>query len=135
MEQGQDPVDYSVLLDERRARLAETGEGISDETIDDIVLRGITSGIDYISNTSYRDENSGLKDMQPTMHRMCINPPSRKRKPMVAGRGAAMSANHTYSETLNILCLNSHKRGHRKSVCTQPKRGSSAPTAAGSVSP
>ena len=70
MEQGQDPDDYFILLDERRARLAENGEVISDERFEDIVLRGVSSDHDYIPNTSYRDPNVGLKCMRSTKRRM-----------------------------------------------------------------
>ncbi|CAM9621858.1 unnamed protein product [Laminaria digitata] len=133
MEQGQDPDDYLILLDHRRARLAENGGLISDERFEDRMLRGLTSDYDYIRNTSYRDPNFGLKDMQSTMRRMYIDDLSRKGTPKVAGRGGAMSANHNSSEKQKIRCFNCHKRGHRKSECTQPKQGSSAPAAAGGV--
>ena len=43
MKQGQDPDDYFMLLDQRRVRLRENGEVISDERFEDIILRGITS--------------------------------------------------------------------------------------------
>ena len=55
MEQGQDPDDFFILLDERRARLSETGEVISDERFEDNMLQGITSDYDYRRNISYRD--------------------------------------------------------------------------------
>ena len=67
MEQGQDPDDYFILLDERRARLAENGEAISAERFEDTTLRGITSDYDFIRNTSYCDPTFGLKGMQSTM--------------------------------------------------------------------
>ncbi|CAN0243826.1 unnamed protein product [Laminaria digitata] len=133
MEQGQDPNDNFILLDQRRARLAENGEVISDERFEDIMLRGITSSYDYIRNTSYRDPNFGRKDKQSTMRRMYIDDLSRKGTPKVAGRGAAMSTNHTSSDIQKMRCFNCHKRGHRKSECTQPKQGSSTPAAAGSA--
>ena len=64
---------------------------------------------------------------------MYIDDLLRKGTPKVAGRGAAMSTNHTSSDKQKIRCFNCHKRGHRKSECTQPKRRSSTPAAAGSA--
>ena len=40
------------------------------------MLRGITSDYDYIRNTSYRDPNFVLKDMQFTMRRIYRRPVS-----------------------------------------------------------
>lgn len=108
-------------------------EVISDERFEDITLRGITSDYDYIRNTSYRDPKFGLKGMQSTMRRTYIDDVSRKGTPKVAGRGAAMPANHTSSDKQGIRCFNCHKRGHRKSECTQPKQASSTSAAAGSA--
>ena len=86
-EQGQDPDDYFILLQQRRARLAENGEVISDDSFEDIMLRCITSDYDCILSTSYRDPNFGLKDTQSTMRRMYIDDLSRNDKPKVADLG------------------------------------------------
>ena len=98
------------------------------------MLRGITSDYDYIRNTSYHDPSFGLKDMQSTMRRMYIDGLSRKDKRKVAGRGAAMSARHTFSVSKSrFRCFNCNKPGHRKSECPHLKNKSSAPAAAGSA--
>ena len=68
------------MLDQRRARLAENGEDISDARFEDIMLRGITSNDDYIRNTSYRDPKFRWKDVQTTMRRMYIDVLPRKEK-------------------------------------------------------
>ena len=93
------------------------------------MLRGITSNDDYIRNTSYRDPNLGLKDMQSTMHRMSIDDLSRKDKPKVAGPGVAMSARHTSKS--QFRCFNCDKPGHLKSECPHLKNELSVPAAAG----
>ena len=51
---GATPRRVFIPLYERRARLTENGEAISDERFQDIMLRGITIGYDYIRDTSYR---------------------------------------------------------------------------------
>ena len=128
MEQAQNPDDYFILLDQRRARLAENEEVISDKRFEDIMLRGITSDFDYIRNTSYRDPNFGLKDTQSTMRRMYIDDLSCKDKPKIAGRGAAMSARHAFfASKRHFRCFNCDKPGHRKSERPQLKNESSVP--------
>ena len=51
---GATPRRVFIPLYERRARLTENGEAISDERFQDIMLRGITIDYDYIRDTSYR---------------------------------------------------------------------------------
>ena len=80
----------------------------------------------------YRDPNFGLKDMQSTMRRIYIADLSRKDKPKVAGRGAAMSSRHTFSASKSqFRCFNCDKPGHRKSECPHLNNESAVRAVAG----
>ena len=94
MDQRQDPDDFSISLDKRRARLAENVEVIPDERVEDNMLQGMLSDHGDVRRTSNRGPTWGLRDTQSTMHRAYFDDLSRKGKPKAAGLGAVMPAHH-----------------------------------------
>lgn len=93
-QEGQDPDDYVLILEQRCARLMKSGE-VSDDRFQDIILRGITSD---------RDTDVGLKGMQATIRRMDVDGLKRKNNtPECGGGGGGGGAEQLCRQYTNPL--------------------------------
>ena len=92
-ESGRDPTDFIAEVDDLRVRLEDMGEQVSDDLIEDIILRDLPKEYDRIRQQSHSDRAFDLQKIKYTGVNMFIDEFSRNRSsdPTVAGRGVAMA--------------------------------------------
>ena len=76
MRHGEDSEDFFFKMENLRVRLIDMGEVISDERFEDIILHAITTDYDYVRQTSFRERDFGLKEIESTMknvHRQFVS--------------------------------------------------------------
>ena len=77
MEEGQYPDDYVIKLMEIRGRLHEMGEKISDERFEDIFLKRLTDGYEFVNMTSFCSPHFVIEEIQSMMRNLYIDRLSR----------------------------------------------------------
>ena len=93
MKSPEDPVDFFAKLDEQRLRLADMGETLTDESYEDIILRGLPKEYYFVRQQSHMNRNFGLTGIITTVINMFIDDLFRKSSASaVASRGVAMQA-------------------------------------------
>ena len=129
---GQDPDGYFILLDQRRARLAENEKVISDERFEDIMLQGITSDLRL-----YPQHQQSQPELWTEGHAI-HNASYVYRQPVSQGQakgrgtwGGRISPSRLLRLQESLSVFNCNKPGHRKSECLHLKDESSVPAAAG----
>ena len=93
MKSGRDPTDFIVEVDDLRVRLEDMGELVSDDLIEDVILRGRPKEYDLLRQPSHSDRAFDLQKIKSTAVNMFIDDFSRNKSsdPTVAGRGVAMT--------------------------------------------
>ena len=116
MKSGEDPTDFFAKLDEQRLRLVDMGETLTDESYEDIILRALPKGYDYVRQQPHMNRNFGLTGIKTTAINMLIDELSRKLSASaVAGRRVAMQATQGHG-----------KKQHYKRGKDNRKRGGGA---------
>ena len=93
MKSGRDPTDFIAEVDDLRVRLEDMGEQVSDDLIEDVILRGLPKEYDLLRQQSHSDRAFDLQKIKSTAVNMFIDEFSRNKSsdPTVAGRGVAMT--------------------------------------------
>ena len=86
MRHGDDPEDFFFEKGDRRVRLKDMGEVISDECFENIIVHTITMDYDYVRQISFRERDFGFKEIKSTMRNMSIDSLSRSLTKRIAGR-------------------------------------------------
>ncbi|CAN0377670.1 unnamed protein product, partial [Scytosiphon promiscuus] len=60
LKSGRDPTDFIAEVDDLRLRLLDMGETVSDDLVEDVILRGLPKEYDLLRQQSHSDRNFGL---------------------------------------------------------------------------
>ena len=93
MKSGRDPTDFIAEVDDLRVRLEDLGEQVSDDLIEDVILRSLPKEHDLLRQQSHSDRAFDLQKIKSTAVNMFIDEFSRNTSsdPTVAGRRVAMA--------------------------------------------
>lgn len=95
MTPGQDPDEYFLNASLIRIDLEDMGEYVTNETYEDILVRGFTADYDSMKLAIYRDPSYTVDQIQHTMRSFFPDEVSRTADSGKSGRGSAMTVGVT----------------------------------------